>query len=64
MVLFTLLKTPEPSPERAYSEMDNQSLNISPLPKVEASLKIKKIKKNFSSTQVKVVQYFYLYKYF
>lgn len=33
MVLFTLLKTPEPSsPELASSEMDYRCLNVSPLP--------------------------------
>lgn len=32
MVLFSLLKTPEPSPEFVHSEMDYQSLNVSPFP--------------------------------
>lgn len=32
MVSFTPLKTPEPSPELVYSEIDCQGLKVSPFP--------------------------------
>lgn len=44
MVLVTLLKTPEPSPEPAHSAIDCQGLNISPLPQSK-SISNNKIKK-------------------
>lgn len=60
MILFFLVKTPEFSPELAYSEMDYQGLNVSPLPKVKASLTIEK---KLAQTQENVIQYCFLYKY-
>lgn len=61
MILFPLVKTPESSRELAYSEMDYQGLNISPL------LQSKGIsnngKKKLAQTQENVIQYCYLYKY-
>lgn len=61
MVLFTLLKALEPSPELAHSEMDYEGLKGSPFSQRGG---ISNNKRNLPNTQVNVVQYCYLYKYF
>lgn len=59
MILFPLVKTPESSPELAYSEMDYQGLNVSPLPQNKGISNSEK--KKLVQTQENGIQYCYLY---
>lgn len=61
MILFPFIKTPESSPELAYSEMDYQGLNVSPLPQNKGISNSEKKKKKLVQTQENVIQYCYLY---